>query len=149
METMVAALGRELPEWTVERPAGGWSLWISLPAGSAAEFAQAALRHHVMISPGSPCSPDESFPDHVRVCFGMPPPALEEGARRLAAAWREFDPAAVSAEHAGGPLIRVRGSGDAGPGARSGHPACEQRVLGRARRSRSIVAARSSCLVRA
>lgn len=95
METMVAALGRELPEWTVERPAGGWSLWICLPAGSAAEFAQAALRHRVMISPGSPCSPDDSFPDYVRVCFGMPPSALEEGARRLAAAWRAFDPAAV------------------------------------------------------
>ena len=96
METMVAALGRDLPEWAVERPIGGWSLWISLPAGSAAEFAQAALRHRVMISPGSACTPDESFPDYVRVCFGLHPGALEEGVHRLAAAWREFDPAAVS-----------------------------------------------------
>lgn len=98
MRTTLAALARELPEWEVEPAAGGWSLWIALPAGGAAAFAQVALRHGVAVTPGAAASPDGSFPERIRLCFGPPPPVLEEGVRRLAAAWAEFGPLAASAQ---------------------------------------------------
>jgi DNA-binding transcriptional MocR family regulator len=92
MQTMVAALGRELPDWEVTAPDGGWSLWITLPAGSAAAFAQVALRHGVAIAAGGASSPNDTFPDCVRVCYGPAPPVLELAAQRLANAWNEFSP---------------------------------------------------------
>ena len=51
MEALVSALGRELPEWDITPAEGGWSLWITLPSGSAAALAQVALRHGVAIAP--------------------------------------------------------------------------------------------------
>ena len=96
METLVAALTREIPDWPIGKPAGGWSLWIALPAGSAAAFAQAALRHGVAIGTGAATSPENEFPEHISVCFGPAPLILEEAARRLATAWHEFVPNAIS-----------------------------------------------------
>ena len=95
MRALHEALARELPDWPVEPAEGGWSLWVPLPSGSAAAFAQVALRHGVAVAPGGASSPDQDFPDCVRVCFGPAPPLLEEAARRLAAAWSEFVPAAA------------------------------------------------------
>jgi DNA-binding transcriptional MocR family regulator len=95
MQALVQALGRELPEWEVTPAEGGWSLWITLPTGSAAAFAQTALRHGVAIDPGGASSPDDAFPDCVRICYGPAPPILEEAARRLSAAWSDFVPSAV------------------------------------------------------
>jgi DNA-binding transcriptional MocR family regulator len=92
MEALAAALERELPDWDVPRPEGGWSLWVALPAGSGAAFAAMALRHGVAIAPGGANSPDGAFPECVRLCYGPPPPVLEEAARRLAAAWAAFAP---------------------------------------------------------
>ena len=93
MRALYEALTRELPDWPVEPAEGGWSLWVPLPSGSAAAFAQLALRHAVAVAPGGASSPDQDFPDCVRVCFGPAPALLEEAARRLAAAWSEFVPA--------------------------------------------------------
>jgi DNA-binding transcriptional MocR family regulator len=90
MQALIAALGRELPDWEPAPAEGGWSLWITLPTGSAAAFAQVALRHGVAIAPGGASSPDEGFPDCVRICYGPAPPVLELAARRLANAWSEF-----------------------------------------------------------
>jgi len=95
MRALHEALARELPDWPVEPAEGGWSLWVPLPSGSAAAFAQVALRHGVAVAPGGASSPDQDFPDCARVCFGPAPPLLEEAARRLAAAWSEFVPAAA------------------------------------------------------
>ena len=52
MEALVSALDRELPEWDITHAEGGWSLWITLPSGSAAALAQVALRHGVAIAVG-------------------------------------------------------------------------------------------------
>lgn len=90
MQTLHDALRSELPAWSVEPAEGGWSLWVPLPSGSAAAFAQAALRHGVAVAPGGASSPEQEFPDCVRLCFGPPPPLLEEAARRLAGAWNEL-----------------------------------------------------------
>ena len=95
MQALHDALATELPDWQVEPAEGGWSLWVMLPSGSAAAFAQVALRRGVAVAPGGASSPDEEFPDCVRLCFGPAPPLLEEAASRLAAAWTEFVPAAA------------------------------------------------------
>ena len=95
MQTLVNALRRELPAWELTPAEGGWSLWITLPTGSGAAFAQTALRHGVAIAPGGGSSPDDAFPDCVRICYGPAPALLEEAARRLAAAWSDFAPTAI------------------------------------------------------
>jgi DNA-binding transcriptional MocR family regulator len=95
MEALLNALKRELPEWPVTPAEGGWSLWITLPTGSAAAFAQTALRYGVAIDPGGASSPDDAFPDCMRICYGPPPALLEEAARRLSDAWSDFVPTAL------------------------------------------------------
>jgi DNA-binding transcriptional MocR family regulator len=90
MHTIVNALRRELPEWTIPAPEGGWSLWLAPPVGSGAALAQAALRHGVAITPGGANSPDGAFPEYVRICYGAPEPLLTAAAERLAAAWNDL-----------------------------------------------------------
>jgi DNA-binding transcriptional MocR family regulator len=94
MHAIVDALRRELPEWNIPAPEGGWSLWLTPPAGSGAAFAQAALRHGVAITPGGANSPDGAFPECVRICYGPSPALLEAAAQRLAAAWSDITSAA-------------------------------------------------------
>jgi DNA-binding transcriptional MocR family regulator len=89
MHAIVNALRRELPDWSIPVPEGGWSVWLTPPAGSGAAFAHAALRHGVAIAPGGANSPDGAFPDYVRICYGPPPALLEAAAQRLAAAWTD------------------------------------------------------------
>ena len=90
MNTIVNALRRELPEWNIPLPEGGWSLWLAPPAGSGAAFAQAGLRHGVAITPGGANAPDGAFPEYVRICYGAPEPLLIAAAERLAAAWNDL-----------------------------------------------------------
>ncbi|MFL5828326.1 MAG: aminotransferase class I/II-fold pyridoxal phosphate-dependent enzyme [Solirubrobacteraceae bacterium] len=97
MHAIVDALRRELPDWTIPASQGGWSLWLAPPTGSGAAFAQAALRHGVAITPGGAHSPDEAFPEYVRICYGPTPPLLEAAAQRLAAAWSDIISAAPTA----------------------------------------------------
>jgi DNA-binding transcriptional MocR family regulator len=85
-------LAKHLPDWTYRRPAGGLSLWIRLPAGDASELAAVALRRGVAIVPGSVNSPEGRWEDHVRLPFVADPKEMEEGIRRLAAAWAEYAP---------------------------------------------------------
>jgi len=94
MRALVEALRRELPDWDIPAPEGGWSLWLAPPAGSGAAFAQAALRHGVAITPGAANTPDGAFPEYVRICYGPAPPLLEAAAQRLAAAWSDIARAA-------------------------------------------------------
>jgi DNA-binding transcriptional MocR family regulator len=87
-------LRSEVPDWSWDPPQGGLCLWVRLPYGSATEFSQVALRHGVSVVPGSVASCDGGFGDHVRLPFGHNPRVLEEGVRRLAAAWRAYAPVA-------------------------------------------------------
>jgi DNA-binding transcriptional MocR family regulator len=89
-ELVCALLGRLLPSWQWEHPLGGLCLWVRLPHGSAAEFAQVALRHGVSVVAGSVASADGSFGDFLRLPFGQEPRVLEEGVQRLASAWKAY-----------------------------------------------------------
>jgi DNA-binding transcriptional MocR family regulator len=86
-------LAESLPSWEWREPTGGPSLWIRLPFGTAASFAQVALRYGVEVIPGDVMSPDGSHGDHIRFPYTGEPPVMEETIRRLAQAWRSYAPA--------------------------------------------------------
>jgi DNA-binding transcriptional MocR family regulator len=86
-DTLTAALRTSLPTWSWDRPAGGLSLWVRLPTPTAEPFAQAALRHGVAVATAPALSPSTHHADRLRLSFSGPPDRLEEGVRRLAAAW--------------------------------------------------------------
>jgi DNA-binding transcriptional MocR family regulator len=86
-------LAESLPTWGWKPPTGGPSLWIRLPYGTAASFAQVALRYGVEVIPGDVMSPDGSHGDHIRFPYTGEPPVIEETVRRLTQAWRAYAPA--------------------------------------------------------
>jgi DNA-binding transcriptional MocR family regulator len=90
-----ALLARHLPGWDAPPVPGGQTLWVRLPRGDGTSFAQAALRHGVAVLPGSGLDVSGGSEDRVRLHFAAPPDRLTEAVRRLAAAWRGYQPPAV------------------------------------------------------
>jgi DNA-binding transcriptional MocR family regulator len=105
LEHAVRLLQKHLPDWSWRRPAGGLSLWLRMPAGDATELAATALRHGVAIVPGRVNSPEGRWPDHVRLPFAAEPARMEEGIRRIAAAWSEIAPERRAKRRAVGVLV--------------------------------------------
>ncbi|MCM6776541.1 PLP-dependent aminotransferase family protein [Nocardia sp. CDC159] len=91
-DTMVAELAARLPEWEVPRVSGGQTLWIRLPHGDGTSFAQRALRHGVAILPGAGLDASGGNVDRVRISFVAARDELREAVRRLARAWRTYEP---------------------------------------------------------
>jgi DNA-binding transcriptional MocR family regulator len=84
---LTEALRRLLPSWTWMEPAGGLSLWVRIP-GDARAFAARALEQGVAVATADALAADPApWSDRLRLSFSAPPPVLEEGVRRLAAAW--------------------------------------------------------------
>jgi DNA-binding transcriptional MocR family regulator len=98
LDVITELLDDQLPDWRWRRPRGGPSLWVQLPSGTAAAYAQVALRYGVEVIPGEVMSPTADHGDHLRLPFTLEPPVLEETVRRLAAAWRSYSP---EADHRG------------------------------------------------
>jgi DNA-binding transcriptional MocR family regulator len=90
---LVAALRERLPDWDFRVPAGGLSLWCTMPRGNAEEFAELAARHGVVVVPGPALSVDEGNRRSLRLVFAGPVADLDEGTRRLAAAWSGYSAA--------------------------------------------------------
>jgi DNA-binding transcriptional MocR family regulator len=86
---LAAALGRELPDWTITGlPTGGLHLWIRLPAGEDdISVASAARQDNVAISAGSRYFATEPPAACLRLGFAATNDIAElaEGVRRLAA----------------------------------------------------------------
>jgi DNA-binding transcriptional MocR family regulator len=93
-DALAELLARHLPTWTYAPPRGGLCLWARLPCGDASELAQVARRHGVSIVPGHLAGPEGGHADRVRLPLTLPPDVLEEGVRRLAAAWAAYMPSA-------------------------------------------------------
>lgn len=92
-ERLVVAVSRHLPEWTFEEPQGGFSLWLRAPEhGDSIDLLAQAVTHGVTFDPGRLFQPTRHARRlALRVCFsGVEADALEEGTRRLAAAWRAY-----------------------------------------------------------
>ena len=93
LSLVTSLLSSALPTWEWRLPKGGPSLWVRLPSGSAAAFAQVALRFGVEVIPGDVMSPNGEHGEYLRFPFSEEPPVLEETVRRLAQAWRAYAPA--------------------------------------------------------
>jgi DNA-binding transcriptional MocR family regulator len=73
---------------------------VKLPAGDSREFAQVALRHGALILPGPTMSAAEQHAPFIRLPFLAEDETLRTGVRRLAAAWRDYQPAGQGARRA-------------------------------------------------
>lgn len=104
-DLLAAALHERLPDWSFSLPDGGLCLWIVLPRANARAFAQFAMRYGVIATPGPVFSVDGGCQHHLRVPFTMPPAVLDEGVRRLAAAWEAFEPSAGRTALAGTAIV--------------------------------------------
>ncbi|MGY1813027.1 MocR-like transcription factor YczR [Blastococcus sp. SYSU D00820] len=84
-DVLCAELARALPDWTVPRPAGGLSLWCTLPPdlGSAALVAAAAPRG-LLLAEGRAFGTGTAFDDHLRLPFTRPPAELRAAVALLA-----------------------------------------------------------------
>ncbi|MEZ5261120.1 MAG: PLP-dependent aminotransferase family protein [Acidimicrobiales bacterium] len=83
-------LGALIPQWTAPLPQGGSVLWIDTTLLDTDPFVALARHHGVKIAAGSIARADRRPDPHVRVCVDRPWPQVEEGLRRLAAAWQEL-----------------------------------------------------------
>jgi DNA-binding transcriptional MocR family regulator len=105
LDALARGLARHLPDWTWKKPAGGLTVWVRLPRGRGAEFAQVAARHAVAVLPGSVCSPTNGFADHLRLAFVPEPEEIREGVERLARAWNKYGVARESARARVGVIV--------------------------------------------
>jgi len=80
-------LADRLPEWEPQLPAGGGSLWVRLPAGSATTLAQRAEQLGVRFLPGPTFSASDRLDDYARISYAVPVQALTRGIGLIATAW--------------------------------------------------------------
>ncbi len=88
-DALLSALEDALgPRYILNRPGGGYFVWVRGPRAIDADaLVAAAARRKVGIMPGSRCSPSGSFSDCLRISFSYyEPPELRQGVQRLAAA---------------------------------------------------------------
>jgi 2-aminoadipate transaminase len=90
---LAAAIRRHLPSWRFDFPAGGFGLWVETDARvDEVAFLEAAVKEGVGFDPGMLF---ESWPHEgptcLRLCFSLGRAIdFDEGARRLARAWRHL-----------------------------------------------------------
>jgi DNA-binding transcriptional MocR family regulator len=87
---LTTVLAEALPEWEWTPATGGQTLWVRLPRGNAASFAQRALRHGVALLPGDALSPVGGASQHLRVPFLPEEQTITEAVRRMREAWEGF-----------------------------------------------------------
>lgn len=91
LERLEEALERHLPDWEWTRPHGGLALWARLPSGDAAALTRVARRHGVATVPGSTFGvTGREHRDRLRLTLVASPEEIDDGIRRLAAAWRDL-----------------------------------------------------------
>ena len=90
-ELLCRRLSEELPQWTFAKPSGGLCLWVHIPFGDSAIFAQFAARAGVRVLPGSSMTMDGSCTEYLRLSFTAAPEIIETGVKRLVSAWNHYE----------------------------------------------------------
>jgi len=89
-DALVEAVGRHLPDWRVNRPEGGLSLWAALPVAASSSLTVAAQDEGLTLTPGPRFFP--TLPAlgerHLRLPFVLPPEQVDDAVGRLARAWQ-------------------------------------------------------------
>lgn len=82
------ALGAELPEWRIQKPGGGMSLWCNLPAPRSMALVAQARKTGLVLSPGSTFAVDDHGLDHwLRVPYALDREQLGQALPLLVRAW--------------------------------------------------------------
>ncbi|CAL9529878.1 Histidinol-phosphate aminotransferase [Nocardiopsis dassonvillei] len=89
-DRLAAGLDRELPDWRYTPAAGGQTLWVRMPHGDSASFAQVALRRGVALLPGAALCPGGGGEAWLRLPFLAPEETLDAAVRRIAEAWEHY-----------------------------------------------------------
>ncbi|WP_369140830.1 MocR-like transcription factor YczR [Modestobacter versicolor] len=85
-DVLLSALAEQLPDWQVRPPAGGLSLWCTLPPGlSSAALAAAAAPRGLLLAEGRAFGTGHAFDDHQRLPYTRPADELREAVDVLAA----------------------------------------------------------------
>jgi DNA-binding transcriptional MocR family regulator len=92
-DRLTAELRRRLPDWEFAPARGGQTLWIRLPHGDSASFAQVALRHGVALLPGDSLCAGGGGAARLRLPFLADPDTLTTAVDRIARAWEHYRPA--------------------------------------------------------
>lgn len=88
-DAALAALAEHLPDWEVERPAGGLSLWCRLPSARSSALVAAAEKHGVLLAPGPMFAPEGGLDRFLRIPFALGPDVLTEGIGKLGPVWAD------------------------------------------------------------
>lgn len=84
---LAAALAEHMPQWTLELPPGGLSLWVDLGEPIASPLAERALDYGVRIEGGAYFATDPGiFEQRLRIPYTTSPDTLREAVGRMATA---------------------------------------------------------------
>ncbi|MDX3911502.1 MAG: PLP-dependent aminotransferase family protein [Sphingobium sp.] len=85
-DRLVALLADRLPDWKMEVPPGGLSLWAEMPRPEASALAAMAQAEGLRVAPGPRFGLDGAFERFVRLPFTLPPSQMPTAVDRLARA---------------------------------------------------------------
>ncbi|MDI2033307.1 PLP-dependent aminotransferase family protein [Paenarthrobacter nitroguajacolicus] len=90
-ESLLRLLEKYLPEWEVEIPKGGLTVWCRLPSPCSTAFTVLAPDFGVRLAAGPRFGVGGAFEHYLRVPFTLPPEQLEVAVRALRAAQDKLD----------------------------------------------------------
>jgi len=94
-----------LPDWRVNSPPGGLSLWAELPAAVSTSLAATSERFGLRLAAGPRFGVDGAFERFLRVPYTLPPEDLAEAVDRLALAYARLRPTGAPARASMGAVV--------------------------------------------
>ncbi|MEZ2390386.1 PLP-dependent aminotransferase family protein [bacterium RCC_150] len=92
-EALLGLLGEHLPEWVVERPRGGLTVWCRLPSASSTALTVIAPDFGLRLAAGPRFGVGGAFEHFMRVPYTLPPEQLETAVLALRDAQARLDAA--------------------------------------------------------
>lgn len=86
---LLAAMNDALPQWQLQVPRGGLSLWFRLPTESSNLVSALARKRDLVLTPGPRFYPRGGGRRQLRIPYVADPSVLTEAVRRLGLAWDE------------------------------------------------------------
>ncbi|MFN3585503.1 PLP-dependent aminotransferase family protein [Phenylobacterium sp.] len=97
---LLALAAERLPDWRLEAPPGGLSVWAELPAPVSSALAATSERFGVRVAAGPRFGLDGAFDRFLRLPFTLPPEQMGEAMDRLAMAYARLRPTAAAGARA-------------------------------------------------
>lgn len=102
---LIGEVRRRLPDWRVNAPPGGLSLWAELPAPVSSALAATSERHGLRLAAGPRFGVDGAFERFLRLPFTLAPDQLSAAVERLAETYSRLRPGEAAARAPVGALI--------------------------------------------